>query len=163
MKKEYSTYKLWAIYCSFCIAILLQTILHILHICNISPSWVMILLIYWNIMSPCQVNIGTGFILGLILDIILDSILGIRALSFSILVYLIMRKIYFFKYISILTQSFCIIFFSLINQGIIFLIIFLCINMTYSPKILWICVLDGIIWPIIVVFMRKIYNINYRI
>lgn len=163
IQKKHSTYKLWTIYCSFCIAILLQTILCIPQIWNIYPSWVLILLMYWIMMSPCQVNIGTGFTLGLILDIILGSILGIHALSLSILSYLVIRKVYFFKHISVWMQSFFIILFSLINQGIILLITFVFIKVTYSPKILWSCVLDGGIWPIIIISMHKLYNINNNI
>lgn len=163
MQNEYSTYKFWIIYCSFFIAIILQTILFFPKTWNIHPSWTMILLIYWITISPYQVNIGTGFILGLILDVILGSILGIHALSLSIIVYLIIRKIYFFKYFSTWIQSFFIIFFSLINQMIILLATFLIIKITYSPKILWNCILDGSMWPIMNLLMRKIFKIHTNI
>lgn len=109
---------------------------------------------------PRQVNIGTGFFLGLILDVVSGSILGVHALSLSILIYLLVRRMYFLKYVSIWLQSFFIIFFSLINQSIILLTTFLFIKITYSSKIFWICILDGGIWPIIMLCMRKVYNVN---
>lgn len=158
MKREYFSYKLWGIYCSFIVAMVLQTILFFPKMWNIYPSWVMLILIYWVTVSPYQVNIGTSFILGLILDIILHSILGVHALSLSILSYIIIRKIYIFKYLSIWVQSFLIIFLSLINQGMILLMVFLTTQIIYSPRILWNCIIDGSIWPIMVAFIRKIYS-----
>lgn len=153
-------YIAWRIYCSLCIAILLQMTLCFSQIWNIYPSWLMMVLVYWITIFPHKINIGTGFFLGLILDIILGPILGIHALSLSIIIYLVIRKIYFFQYISMWMQSFFIILLSLINQSIILVITCLFINMTCSLKILWGCILDGSIWPVIIFFMHKIYNIN---
>lgn len=159
-KNKYFVCNIWKIYCSFFIAIILQIMCNLLQIRNFFPSWTMILLIYWIITSPNQINIGSGFILGLILDIVLGPIVGIHALSLSILSYLIVRKMYYFKYFSVWMQSCAIIFFSFINKGIILLTTFLCINMTYSSQILWSCILDGSIWPIVTFFMHKIYDVN---
>lgn len=160
MQNKYFSCKVWKIYCSVCIAIFLQVILFFPNIWNICPSWTMLILIYWVMISPHQVNIGTGFIIGLLLDIALGSIMGIHALSFSIIIYLIVCKIHFLKDISIWIQSCIIIFLSFINYGIISLITFLFVKMMCSPKILGNCILDGMMWPIVIFFMNKIYNIK---
>lgn len=166
MNNEYShcNYKLWKIYCSFCIAIFLQKILCFPKIWNVCPSWVMIFLVYWIITSSYQINIGTGFILGLILDIISGSVLGVHALSLSTLVYLIIRRIYFFKYISIWLQSFFIVIFSFMNHSFIVLLMTVSlIKMACFVNVLWSCILDGSMWPITIFFMRKMFNFNKNI
>lgn len=160
MQNRYFIYNIWKIYCSFCVAMLLQTILCFSKVWNIYPSWVLMILIYWVTILPHKINIGTGFFLGLILDIASDSIIGIHALSLSTIVYLVIHKIHFFKSVSAWIQSFLIIFISFINQSIILLTMYLFIHITYSLKILWNCILDGSIWPIIIFCMHKIYSID---
>ncbi|URJ27901.1 rod shape-determining protein MreD [Candidatus Blochmannia vicinus (nom. nud.)] len=146
------------VYSSFIVAITLQIIPFFPQIWWIQPSWIMILLIYWITILPNQINIGTGFILGLITDIVLGSTLGIHSLSLSILAYLATRNVYFFKYISIWQQSFIVTFLSFINQGIIFLVKFLMIKVFSAPEIFWNCLLDGGSWPFLVFLMRKIHR-----
>ncbi|URJ23513.1 rod shape-determining protein MreD [Blochmannia endosymbiont of Camponotus sp. C-003] len=156
MHNKYNNYKLWVVYSSFIIAIILQIIPFCLRTWNIHPSWTMILLIRWITILPNQVNIGTGFTLGLVIDIILGSTLGIHSLSLSILAYLVIRNIYFFRYMPIWQQTFIIIFLSFIHQSITFLIKFLITKVLYAPEIFWNCLLDGGSWPFLVFLMHKI-------
>lgn len=152
--RVYNTYKVWLIYCSFLIAILLQFISLVLIKWYFRPSWVMILLVYWIVVFPNKVGIGTGFILGLIMDGMFDSFFGVHALSFSIISYLVIRRIYFVRYISILQQSFFVLFLSLIDQITRFLIKFLIMDILYVPEVFWISVLNGVMWPVLVFAMR---------
>ncbi|AGC03577.1 rod shape-determining protein MreD [Candidatus Blochmanniella chromaiodes str. 640] len=158
MYNKFNNYKLWVVYGSFIIAIFLQIIPFYPRIWNVHPSWTMILLIRWITILPNQVNIGTGFTLGLIIDIILGSTLGIHSLSLSILAYLVSRNIYFFRYMPIWQQSFIIIFFSFINQSIIFLVKFLINKVLCTPEIFWNCLLDGGAWPFLVLLMHKMHR-----
>lgn len=155
---KFYVYKLWMVYSSFMVAITLQIIPFFPQIWWMQPSWIMILLIHWIIILPNQVNIGTGFILGLITDIVLGSTLGIHSLSLSILAYLATRNIYFFIYTSIWQQSFIITFLSFVNQSIIVLAKLLMTKVFSTPEIFWNCLLDGGSWPFLVLLMRKIYQ-----
>lgn len=155
--RNFYFYKNKTIYCSFIGIIILQLIcVYFIKYC-FQPSWSMMILMYWIIVSPKQVNIGTGFFLGLITDVIFYSILGIHALSFSVISYIIIRKLYFFQNTSILQQSFFVTFFSLIDQSLKLLIIFLITKILHSPEILWNCIFNGIIWPFLIFVMSKIY------
>ena len=51
------------------------------------PDWVILVIFYWIIALPHRVNIGHAFILGLLLDLLLGSILGMHGLLFSFLAY----------------------------------------------------------------------------
>ncbi|URJ25357.1 rod shape-determining protein MreD [Candidatus Blochmannia ocreatus (nom. nud.)] len=154
------THKFRTIYSSFIIAIILQLIPIFPKTWYFYPSWSLMLLIYWTTICPNQVNIGTGFILGLITDIALGSNLGICSLSFSILNYLTIRKIYFFKHTPIWQQSCIIVLFSFLNQNIIFFAKILTIEISYTPKIFCNCLLDGSIWAIFIFVHKKIIKFN---
>lgn len=47
------------------------------------PDVIGLLLLYWTINQPRQVNIGTAFLMGLIADIVSDSVFGQHALAYS--------------------------------------------------------------------------------
>jgi rod shape-determining protein MreD len=51
------------------------------------PDWVGLVLLYWCMAAPERVSVGTGWVVGLILDVLYGSILGLHALSKSLLAY----------------------------------------------------------------------------
>jgi len=55
------------------------------------PYWVALVLIYWCLESQNLVTLGKVFIIGLLLDLLGGSLLGLHALSLVILVYLVTR------------------------------------------------------------------------
>jgi rod shape-determining protein MreD len=55
------------------------------------PDWVALVLIYWCMAAPDRVGVGTGWIAGLMLDILYGSLLGEHALAKSLLAFLAVR------------------------------------------------------------------------
>lgn len=155
--RSFSFYKKRTIYCSLIGIIVLQFFFSCIIKFYFQPSWNMLILIFWVLQSPRQVNIGTAFFFGLITDCIFNSVLGINAFSFSIISYLIIRNLYFLQNVSVLQQSFFITCFSLINQICKLLAIFLITKIFATPEIFWNCILDGVLWPILLFLMRKVY------
>lgn len=51
------------------------------------PEWVLMVLVYWVIALPERVGVFSGFCVGLILDILRDTPLGLNALSLTIIAY----------------------------------------------------------------------------
>lgn len=55
------------------------------------PDWVGLVLIYWCMAVPNRVGIGTGFLVGLIQDVLYGSLLGQYALAKTIIAFLAVR------------------------------------------------------------------------
>ncbi|MEJ2384554.1 MAG: rod shape-determining protein MreD [Xanthomonadales bacterium] len=55
------------------------------------PYWVALTLIYWSLETQDRITLGLGFTVGLVLDLLTGSLLGLHALSLVIVIYLVNR------------------------------------------------------------------------
>lgn len=55
------------------------------------PDWVTLTLIFWCLVLPYRVSVGSGFVAGLLLDTLNGTLLGQHALSLSLIAYLCVR------------------------------------------------------------------------
>ncbi|PLK58847.1 rod shape-determining protein MreD [Candidatus Palibaumannia cicadellinicola] len=144
------------IWVSFIIAIILQMMPCPPPMNIFWPSWLNLLFIYWVMVLPHRVNIKTGFLLGLIIDLIMGSMLGVHALALSMIAYLAVLKFRFFRNIALCQQAIIIIFLSLFYKYMIYIIYLCFMNVFFSSEIFWSSMVDGIVWPWLFLLMRKI-------
>ena len=57
----------------------------------LQPYWVALVLLYWSLEVRRPPSLGAAFLIGLLLDILSGSLLGLHALSLVVLVYLVLR------------------------------------------------------------------------
>ncbi len=55
------------------------------------PYWVALVIIYWGLETQGLISLGLVFIIGVVLDLLSASLLGLHALSLVIIVYLVIR------------------------------------------------------------------------
>ncbi|WP_158368168.1 rod shape-determining protein MreD [Candidatus Williamhamiltonella defendens] len=148
----------WVIYLSFLIGIILQIMPWPSPIDIFQPSWLLLIFIYWVIALPHRVNLGTGFILGLITDILLGSTLGIHSLGMSMIAYLVTMKFQTFRNMALWQQTLFVILLSIIMTITVFLTESLIIHVSFNTGIFSNTLINGIVWPWLFLLMRKTHR-----
>ncbi|WMY97099.1 MAG: rod shape-determining protein MreD [Arsenophonus sp.] len=146
----------WVIWLSFLVAIILEQIPCPKQFIYYRPTWLILILIYWVMALPHRINVGTGFFLGLIMDLIQGITLGIHALTNSMICYLVSYKYQLFRNMEIWQQSLVIIGLSVITNFALFLMEFFSSVVLFRPQIFLNCLINGFLWSWIFIFLRKI-------
>ena len=55
------------------------------------PYWVAMVVIYWSLETQDMISLGLAFLVGLVLDILSGSLMGLHALSLVVMVFLVQR------------------------------------------------------------------------
>lgn len=120
------------------------------------PAWVFLLLLYWLTALPHRINIGSAFILGLIMDLMAGSPLGIRALMLSIITYFISFRYQLFRNLALWQQAVIVVGLSVTKDLLIYWAQFLVGNIGFHTEIFWGALIDGLLWPWLFLLMRKL-------
>ncbi len=78
----------WIIFLTFCVSFIMAIIPLPEAVVKWRPDWIAMVLIYWCMATPQHVNIGVGWLIGIVADVLNDTLLGQHALSLSIVAYL---------------------------------------------------------------------------
>ena len=113
----------------------------------IRPEWVAMTLVFWVLVSPSKAGVFLGFSIGLLLDVMHGQLLGLNALTMSILAYLV-----------ILLQSRMRLYNPIQQSFLIFVLIGLYLLISYwaesvmtgraNSALLWPSVGSALLWPI---------------
>ncbi len=118
------------------------------------PAWVLMTLIYWAMNVPYRVNVGTAFMMGIIVDLLNGTILGEHALAFTIVIYFVNRMHIRLRMYPLPQQGISIFLFVLLYQFIIFCVQGFLGSLPNS-QLYWLSSLTSVLlWPWFFVLMR---------
>lgn len=98
-------HSIWVIFLSFFIAYLLAIVPFPEWAMNYRPEWVPMVMIYWAIALPYRVGIGSAWVVGLVLDVLEGSTLGVNALALVVIAYVALSLHLRMRMFSSLQQS----------------------------------------------------------
>ncbi len=148
--------KYFQIYITFLFAILLSIIALPTWLETLRPQWVALVLIYWCIALPEKVGIFHAFILGLLLDVTLGGLLGVHALTLSIIAFLA-TNLHARLRVFPVGQQMIIVLFLLTLEISINGIIMGFIGQNQLALSYWFVPLIGaLIWPWVFIVLRKV-------
>ncbi len=124
---------------------------------HIRPDWVALIVIYWSIMLPRYFSIGSAWLSGMMLDVLLGTPLGQNALGLVIIVYISSRMHQQFLTAPLLQQAFSVTLLLLTKQ---FLSFWISGMSGHLPENLWLypapALLSLLLWPWLYIVMRDI-------
>jgi rod shape-determining protein MreD len=141
---------------SFILALVLQVIAWPKPFDGVQASWLPMLLIYWVLSRPECINIGTGFCIGLIWDLELGSLLGVRALALSLLAYSVASNASVLRNLTLSQQTALITLLTLATHGLIFCTESLIAQASFSSQLFWSSSLSGLLWPGLFLLLKKL-------
>ncbi len=146
----------YAILLSIIIALVLQ-IMPMPSIADVyRPDWVLLVLSYWALALPNRVNVGVAFIIGLVLDILLGTSMGVHSLAMCISIYVLAANYQRLRNYSVWQQAVMIGIMSALYNLIVFWLQHLLTDIYFLFDYLWPVLTSMVIWPWIFWLLRKI-------
>lgn len=146
----------WIILLSFIIAFLLTSIPLPEWADRFRPPWLSLVLIYWCMALPHRVGVGTGWLVGLILDAAQGTLLGQHALAMAVVAFLTLRTYRRIRVFPLWQQAISVMLFLLVNQ---LLVVWINGIIGYSPGDWWYLapVFGGMLfWPWVFIILRDL-------
>jgi rod shape-determining protein MreD len=126
------------------------------------PDWVLVVLIYWCLALPSRVNVISAGFVGLVLDVLLGSILGVHTAAMAVAVYIIAGNFQKIRNFSVWQQALIVGVLSALYHLIVFWMQRFLTDAVFLPSYLYPVVTTVILWPWAFLLLRKIRR-HFRI
>ncbi len=120
------------------------------------PEWLMLVLIYWCMAMPDRIGIFTGWILGLILDVMYGSLLGQNAMALAVIAYMVNMFHRRVRVFPVWQQSFMVFLFAIVYLALTAWVR----GVAGEFPIQWIywtpALTSALVWPLIYILLRNL-------
>ncbi len=117
------------------------------------PDWVMLILIYWAMTAPSSYNVGSAWVIGILLDVAQGTLLGQHALALCVVVYITIKFHLLMRVFPLLQLTATVFALLALYQFLLFLINGVA-GVTASAIDYWASVITGaIVWPFLAMFL----------
>ncbi len=127
------------------------------------PEWVVLVLIYWVIALPHRVGVIVAFAVGILVDVLMGSLLGLHAISLMVVAYIAMNLYQRLRMFSVWQQSIIILATVGVHQLITFWIESIAGLRDWNLWYLMSAVMSALFWPWIFLalrFLRRQFKVN---
>lgn len=128
-----------------------------------APDWIHLFLIYWILASPSSIGLFTSWTIGLLVDVVLGSTLGVNALMYTFIAYLIFKSYMMIRFLTVLQQGIVILVLLFLKATLILWIDDLMGTSNYTTSLYWTPLVSAFAWPLVYYSLRAIrrkYNIT---
>ncbi|WP_241968754.1 rod shape-determining protein MreD [Idiomarina tyrosinivorans] len=120
------------------------------------PDWVTLVLLYWVLALPHRVNIGTAFVLGVMCDVLLGSVMGVHAIGLSVVTYFAARHFQRIRNFSIPQQAIIVGVLVLVKRAVIFEVNVVLHAADFTWAYFWPVLTSMIFWLWLFPLLRKL-------
>ncbi|QDP00287.1 rod shape-determining protein MreD [Thalassotalea sp. PS06] len=120
------------------------------------PNWALLVLCYWSMALPNRVSVLTAWFVGLLLDVLLGSVLGINAFALAVVVYVMVNNYQTIRNFSLWQQSLIIGLLTAFYHLIIFWVQRFVFGVDFSMTYLIPVITSASLWWVIFLLLRKI-------
>ncbi|MCW8996103.1 MAG: rod shape-determining protein MreD [Psychromonas sp.] len=126
------------------------------------PDWMLLIIFYWVLALPHRVSIVHAFVLGLLLDLLLGSILGMNALIFSVLAYVISINYQRIRHFTLVQTTLLVGVFVFLSKISLYLLAESLQDIVLHKHYFWSIFTSMLVWPWFFLFMRTI-RIRFKV
>ena len=145
----------WVVVSSFLLAALLQVLPLPEWIESYRPEWMALVLIYWVIALPYRVGLVSAWVLGFFIDVLEGSMLGLNAMTLSVVAYLALSLYQRLRMFTAVQQSSMVLILVGIHQLLSFWVLAGSNQNTPINLMFMISAFSSaIVWPFVFEFLR---------
>lgn len=126
------------------------------------PDWVLIVLVYWCLALPTKVNIFTAWIMGILLDVLLGSVLGVHAFAMAFSIYIVVGNFQKIRNFSVWQQALIIGVLSAQYNLMVFWIQRFLSDVVFLPSYIYPVITTVVLWPWVFLLLRRVRR-HFRI
>ncbi|RUO26669.1 rod shape-determining protein MreD [Aliidiomarina minuta] len=119
------------------------------------PEWALMILLYWVLALPHRLNIGSCFVVGIAMDILMGSTLGIHAAAYALVGYVVARHYQRVRNFSLSQQAFFILVLAVVERSVVYLIEYYLNNAALQLHYFLPAISTAIMWPWLFLLLRK--------
>tara|TARA_Y100000768_G_scaffold367216_1_gene330100 strand:+ start:61 stop:504 length:444 start_codon:yes stop_codon:yes gene_type:complete len=128
-----------------------------------SPDWIFLIIIYWIIAVPNMYNFFVIWLIGIITDVAVGSTLGMNALIYVFLLFIVKKLYKSLRYFTVIQQGIIVLVLMILKITFLLWIDAMLITDMYSVSMYWTTLTSALVWPIIFFSLRHLrrrYNIT---
>lgn len=119
------------------------------------PDWPLLVLCYWVLALPHRVSIGTAFVMGFLVDVMVGTVLGVNALGYSVVTFVVAANYLKIRNFSILQQALLLGMLLALYHLVLFWLSHFLTGVYFRAAYLWPVLTGMLVWPYIFLFLRR--------